>query len=281
MTVATPIAQSAQFVPPGPGGCFRLVSEPSGREPCGTVVWAHAFGEEMNKTRRMSGRMARLLAQRGWCVVQKDLRGCGDSGGEFRDATWADWRDDLQAEVDAAAPGPLWLWGVRAGALLAAELAPRRPDTHLLLWQPVVRGAQHLQQFLRLHAGARIAGAGKGSDVSPAQALRAGATVEVGGYELGAALAAGLEKASFDLPDGFAGRVVWLDVAADAPAGPSPAAQRVTERLSARAIGVEHESLVGPAFWQTQEIEDCEPLLERSLARIGPPAAAGAPGSSS
>jgi exosortase A-associated hydrolase 2 len=222
----------------------------------------------MNKSRRMSARLARRLAQRGWRVVQRDLRGCGDSAGEFRDARWADWLDDLRAELDTAPPGPLWLWGVRAGALLAAALAQRRPDANLLLWQPVANGAQHLQQFLRLHAGARIVGASKGSETTPAQALRAGAMVEVGGYELGPALAGGLEQARLELPAGFGGRVVWFEISPDLPAEPSPAARRVVERLAESGIAVTLEALSGPPFWQTQEIEDCDVLLERSLAGI-------------
>ena len=268
MTAAPPIAQSAQYVPSGSGACFRMVSEPAGREARGTVIWAHAFGEEMNKSRRMSARLARQLASRGWRVVQKDLRGCGDSAGEFRDARWADWVEDLRAEVDAAPPGPLWLWGVRAGALLAAALTQRRTDANLLLWQPVSSGAQHLQQFLRLHAGARIAGTSKAGDVTPAQALRSGAVVEVGGYELGPALADGLQKAGLELADAFAGHIAWFEVSPDLAAEPSAAAQRMVARLTDRGISVTLEALSGPPFWQTQEIEDCDALLERSIECI-------------
>jgi uncharacterized protein len=270
MSPPGPVIQRARFVHGATGSRFRLVTEPADRQPIGTVVAAHAFAEEMNKSRRMCARLARLLAGAGWRVVQKDLLGCGDSAGDFADASWAAWQLDLEDEVascDAAAP--LWLWGHRAGALLAAAAVVRRPDANLLLWQPVSSGAQHLQQFLRLHAGARIVGSGKAGDTtSPAQRLRAGQAVEVAGYELSPALASGMEQANFDLPDGCTGRIVWLEVSDHDVPALSPAATRAIDRLQARQIGVEAEAMRGPAFWQTQEIEECEVLLERSLAAV-------------
>jgi len=270
MTTVGPVAQSAGYVPAPGGPRFRMVTEPATGQALGTVLWAHPFGEEMNKSRRMSGRMARLLAARGWRVVQTDLLGCGDSAGEFRDATWDAWAEDLRSELARAAAGqPVWFWGVRAGALLAPALMQARPDLHLLLWQPVVSGAQHLQQFLRLHAGARIVGNTQGAaEASPAELLKAGQMVELGGYELSPALADGLGRASFDVPAGFHGRVVWLEVSAEPDAAASPMAQRSVERLRSSGARVDLEVVPGAPFWQTQEIEDCDALLERSDALV-------------
>lgn len=271
MTTVGRVAQSAGYVPAPGGPRFRMVTEPAAGAACGTVLWGHAFGEEMNKSRRMSGRMARLLATLGWRVVQTDLHGCGDSAGEFCEATWEAWSDDLRSELARAPAGqPVWFWGVRAGALLASALMQTRPDLHLLLWQPVVSGAQHLQQFLRLHAGARIVGNFQGTaESAPAELLKSGQIVELGGYELSPALAEGLARASFDVPAEFRGRVVWLEVSADPDAAASPMAQRSVDRLRAAGVSVDIEVVPGPAFWQTQEIEDCDALLERSAALVG------------
>ncbi len=281
MTLPEPVAQEAAFVPGTTGSRFRLVSRPSAGTLIGTVIAAHAFAEEMNKSRRMCARMARLLAANGWCVVQKDLLGCGDSSGDFADASWAHWVADLDDELSRAdATRPIWLWGLRAGALLASAALRNRSQANLLLWQPVSSGAQHLQQFLRLHAGARIVGSGKsGGDTSPAQRLRSGIPVEVGGYELSPALASGMEQASFDVPPDFAGRIVWFELSNDDAPQLSAGATRVIERLQARHIVVEAEALAGSAFWQTQEIEENETLLQRSLAALArqPSASADAP----
>lgn len=259
-----PVAQSAGFVAGRTGSRFRLVTQPAGQAPRGTVIWAHAFAEEMNKTRRMSARMARALALDGWRVIQKDLSGCGDSSGEFRDALWSDWIDDLRCELPAElVPEPVWLWCVRAGALLAPALINSHPQLNLMLWQPVASGAQHLQQFLRLQAGARIAGSAKDdTQAPPAQLLRAGTSVEVGGYELSPQLAAAIESAALDVPTSHSGRLVWLEVSADAVLVPSPAALRAVQRLQSNGARVELQVVSGPPFWQTQEIEDCDALIE-------------------
>lgn len=272
-----PTRQSASYVRGATGSRFRLVTEPIDGEPRGTVLWAHAFAEEMNKSRRMCARMARLLAGAGWRVVQIDLLGCGDSSGEFRDASWQAWSDDLGAELQQVDPlRPCWLWGVRAGALLAAEMVALRSDLHLLLWQPALNGALVLQQFLRLHAGARIVGAqpAHNAEQSPAQLLKAGQAVEVGGYEISPLLADGLQRATFSLPDSYNGCVLWLEVSnAQAPVLSAPA-REMQHRLQQRGVRVLQEAVAGPSFWQTQEIEDCEMLLERSMALMADAGAA-------
>jgi exosortase A-associated hydrolase 2 len=277
-TAGAPFVQSAGFAAGDGGPRFRLVSEPATHPARGTIVFVPAFAEEMNKSRRMVARMARLLAGDAWRVVQRDLRGCGDSAGEFGDAGWEDWVEDVRTELAAAADGPVWLWCSRAGALLAAAALPACPHAGLLLWQPVLSGAQHLQQFLRLHAGARIVGSAKvDGGPSPLARLRAGEAVEVGGYVLNPALAGGLERAGFELPDGYTGHVLWFEVSAEAvPALTIPSA-RAIERLRERGIAIEAQVVGGPSFWQTQEIEDCDALLaatRAALADSGRPATA-------
>jgi exosortase A-associated hydrolase 2 len=267
MKSAQPVVQSGSFVASGTGARLRIVSEPADRVLRGTVIFVHAFAEEMNKSRRMAARMARLLAGEGWRVVQRDLCGCGDSSGEFADATWSAWLADVDDELSRCAPGPaVWLWCQRAGALLAPGALNKRAEVNLLLWQPVASGAQHLQQFLRLHAGARIVGSSKtDGGPSPMQRLRAGETIEVGGYAMSSALALGMEQAVFDLAVDFRGRVIWLEVSPDVASELPPAAARVTQRLRERGLAVDAQVVQGPPFWQTQEIEDCDALLEQTL----------------
>lgn len=277
MTASGTVTVDATVVPGPFGGRFRLVTKPAFAPVRGTVVALPPMFEEMNKSRRMGALLSRALAESGWQVVRCDLHGCGDSAGEFRDAQWSMWIDELVIELDGAAPGPVWLWATRAGALLVPDLLARRPgrEIHLLMWQPVATGANHLAQFLRLHAAARLLGAAKAqSDQSPAQRLKAGQTVEIGGYELNASLASSIERARFELPEGFTGRVVWCELSSApgpdpaAPPGPSPAAARVADQLRGQGVSIEFECLVGPHFWQTQEIEECDALIGRSVARL-------------
>src|SRR5438045_2789030 len=91
--------------------------------PLGSVIYLHPFAEEMNKSRRMAALQARAFAARGYAVLQIDLLGCGDSSGGFDDARWSRWKHDVrnaQRWLSDHAEGPMHLWGLRLGALLAA-----------------------------------------------------------------------------------------------------------------------------------------------------------------
>lgn len=233
----------------------------------GTIVHVHAFAEEMNKSRRMVALAADAWAEQGWRVVQLDLCGCGDSQGEFAEATWDAWLEDVRCAYEWAVnhgAGTVWLWGLRLGALLASEAATRYElDCGLLFWQPVTSGKQHLQQFLRLLKAAQVVGkAGSDLDVSPHQRLSAGATIEVAGYEISPGLAQGMEAARLDALHAPGG-VKWFQVAS-AGAAVTTALDRVKADCLARGIDLQAHFVRGPSFWQTQEIELAEELLAQS-----------------
>lgn len=270
MNVAAKVRESINLEPYPGGTRLRCVAEPADAAPRGLVMLAPPFAEELNKTRRMCARQARELAAAGWRVVRMDPFGCGDSAGELRDATWSGWIDDLLTETGRqieAVPGPLWLWGVRAGALFAHAFADRFPAANLLLWQPVQSGAQHLQQFLRLHSAAALFGsAAAAGDASPARLLASGTTVEVAGYEITPALAQGLQRARFQVPPGASRRIVWIDVATTPGLEAAPASRRALDELRAAGHDVRFLLVEGAPFWQTTEITEIEPLLQHSRA---------------
>lgn len=255
-----------------------------GVAPAGLVVHVHAFTEEMNKSRRMVAMQARALAGAGFAVLRFDLLGCGDSAGEFSDATLDAWLDDVLAAVVVARQrfsqtwpekpqAPLWLWGQRAGALLATEAASRLAEhVNLLLWQPTPNGKSVLQQFLRLESvGALL---GKDTARGNARALLAqGQVAEVAGYCIAPGLANGLEALRLQAPARTA-RLEWLDMAATADRGPSPAAQAVLQAWASAGWQTRHQSVFGPSFWQTTEIEDVPALLPATVAALLSPSGA-------
>lgn len=233
----------------------------------------HPFAEEMNKTRRMAALQARALADVGFGVLQIDLGGCGDSSGEFGDATWQGWVDDVVHAglwLRALGDAPLWLWGLRAGCLLCTAAAPALgSDSHFLFWQPAPSGKLLLQQFLRLRtAGDKLAGRTGTSNALLRQALERGEAIDIAGYRLGPGLALGLERASLSPPPG-SGRLACLEVASRPDAMPSPAVESML--LQWRAAGHEaHAHVVdGAPFWQTTEIEEVPALLSASRAIVG------------
>ncbi|MBK7356822.1 hydrolase 2, exosortase A system-associated [Propionivibrio sp.] len=240
----------------------------------GAVVYVHPFAEEMNKSRRMVALQARALAAVGYGVLQIDLQGCGDSSGDFGDASWERWVEDVCLAchwLQQRSTAELWIWGLRVGGLLASAAAARidRPS-NLLLWQPVVSGKQFLQQFLRLKlAGEMQGGDAKGLMERLRGQLAQGQPVEIAGYRLSPALASGLEQAEL-LPAGQTVRIEWLELSArqDAEASLSPLASIRLEKWQAAGRSARGQAVGGPAFWQTAEISECPALLEASLAAM-------------
>lgn len=238
----------------------------------GAVVYIHPFAEEMNKSRRMAALQSRALAAAGFAVLQIDLYGCGDSSGDFGDATWESWLEDVALGLrwlQQRSNSPLWLWGLRAGCLLANEIAQRHHHScNLLFWQPVIAGKQHLQQFLRLKIAGDLAG---GESKAKMERLRAqleqGEPVEIAGYLLSPGLADGLVQAELNAPTSFS-RLEWLEVSAKINAGLSPAASLRVKSWQSTNGAVRASPVCGPAFWQTSEIAECPTLLEVTLRHI-------------
>ena len=240
------------------------------------VLHVHAFAEEMNKARRMVAQQARALAQAGHAVLLLDLAGCGDSSGDFGDATWDAWLDDVLAGCDwlrRELPGaPLWLWGLRAGCLLACAAAARLSPAAagLLLWQPPASGQQVLTQFLRLKAAGSLAdGQAKAALEAVRRQLAQGEAAEIAGYALSAALAEGLAAATLS-PPATPGRLVWRELSSRPEPALSPAADKPLAAWRGAGWQVQAAAVAGPAFWQTTEIEDAPALLQSTTAALAP-----------
>ena len=270
------------FLPVLPGSVndarFALLYRPNGPVKS-LVVFAHPFAEEMNKSRRMASTQARALASQGTAVLLPDLLGCGDSGGEFGDANWATWVDDIVcastwlreqsrgwATLTSSPAPPLTLWGLRGGALLAAEAAARLGDVHrLLLWQPILTGKTMLHQFLRLQlAGELVGGETRGNSETLRARLAAGDSVDLAGYRLAPALAQGLERARLELSPGVR-QVLWLEVSQRDDATLTPASATVVAAWREAGCDVQAEVSSDPSFWQTTEIEDAPRLVKATL----------------
>ena len=268
------MAFEAFYLPATQGQRFCLFHRPvvgadGARTDRGAVVYIHPFAEEMNKARRMAALQSRAMAAAGYAVLQIDLHGCGDSSGDFGDATWESWLEDVELAcrwMQQQSDAPLWLWGLRTGCLLVSEAAQRNQQVYnLLFWQPVISGKQYLQQFLRLKVASDLAGGDNKAKMERLrEQLQQGESVEIAGYLLSPGLAQRLMQSELTLPDSLS-RLEWLDISSRSDVALSPAAAAKLESWQTAGRSLRATPISGPAFWQTAEIAECPALIEATL----------------
>ena len=241
----------------------------------GNVLFVPAFSEEMNRSRSLITQQALRFAEMGYASLVVDLYGTGDSTGDFCDTRWALWRRDVEAALrwlqTQPGGGCTAMVGIRLGAILAAQSieahAPNRAA--LILWQPVTDGKSHLTQFLRIRMAAMLDRPNLPKETPATMRARfaAGQSVEIGGYDIHPELAAAIEplRLADHKPDA-AVRVLWLDNASDAAAGPSPTSEKVIDDWRAGGVAVEHRGYPGPAFWQAYDRVETPALIDQTSA---------------
>jgi exosortase A-associated hydrolase 2 len=261
---------AAFYLPVEPGNRFCIYHHPADGAGSGRgFVYVHPFGEEMNKARRMTAIQCRRLVAAGYAVLQIDLFGCGDSSGDFGDARWKIWKQDVQAAVrwlQERVGGPISLWGLRLGATLAADIArePGMGIEQLLLWQPVLSGEQFLTQFLRLRLAAEML---SGRVVQTGlrdlrETLEQGEALEIAGYELCPELASAIGDVKLAELVPAVKRAHWLEVSTRLEPKISSASLRALEVWRGRDVDIRAAAVTGEPFWSTLEITDCEALLD-------------------
>lgn len=256
-----------------PGTRFSLYHAPNPHaEPRGAILHVHPFAEELNRSRRLAALQARAFAAMGYAVLQFDLFGCGDSCGEFNAGRWDLWKLDLAVAANWLADrtdGPLHLWGVRLGGLLALDFAREVSPANIVLWQPYMSGRACINQFLRLRLASQPDDPPPGSPRSTS-ALRAQLAVhgciEVNGYEV----AVPLVKA-IDACDASQLRLPPCTVHWFADPGPTPGrlaanAARLGARWKQDGVDLHFHAVDAPLAWSGPEPLACPALLEATSA---------------
>ena len=255
------------------GALFCIHLYPTGIAPKGGILYLHPFAEEMHKSRRMAAVQARRFAAEGYAVLQVDLTGCGDSAGDFGDATWERWLADAGCAhewLSAKTSGPIILWGLRTGASLAVELSRTLPPVRcLLLWQPVVNGEQYLNQFLRIKLASEMLSEGQAQGGTKGLRVRldAGESIEVGGYMLGTAMAHDLASLKLaEMPPSCP--VEWMELGTSDGDTLNPGSLGIVNAWRTKCVNVHTRTLIGEPFWVTQEITECSSLIEATLEAV-------------
>ncbi|TFG75441.1 MAG: hydrolase 2, exosortase A system-associated [Thermodesulfobacteriales bacterium] len=256
--------------------CLYHAPHPN-KERCGAFIYVHPFCEEMNKSRRMVALQARAFAAMGFGVLQMDLFGCGDSGGEFGDARWEIWKQDLgvaRSWLENRVTTPIGLWGLRLGALLALDFARSSVTMFdkIILWQPVINGELFLTQFLRLRLANEIfAGNLEKTTGTGIQAMRSflatEGKLEVAGYNLNSDLATVIDGLRAIKLIVTKTPVHWFEVVSEPGRTMPPAGAKVAKAWEQKGSNLHVHLVPCVPFWATQEISECPELIS-ATARI-------------
>ncbi len=135
-------------------GCLHRPAARSSRN-CG-VLLCQPIGPEYIRSHRAMRQLAGRLSRAGFAVMRFDFFGCGDSAGDDEQGDVTRWIRDVNAAVDELRtrtdPDEVVVIGLRLGGSLAALAgAERKGIDKLVLWDPVVNGAEHLSELRRRH----------------------------------------------------------------------------------------------------------------------------------
>lgn len=208
------------------------------------VVLCNAMGDEYLRTHRTLKQLATRLADKGFHVLRFDYSGTGDSAGEGDDASLDRWREEVSLAADElkamTAVRRVSLVGVRVGAALAAHTGTQRRDVEdVVLWDPVIDGADYLAELSR---EADVAGGGRSG---PNGRARPSARMGVNGFPLPVSLQEELAEVDLTGISGLRARRALLVVSEKREEH-----ETLSHRLSELGPEVRHEHRPGSEGWE-------------------------------
>jgi len=119
-------------------------------------VLCYPVGQEYIRSHRAFYQLAVRLARAGFHVLRFDYYGCGDSEGDFEDANFSQWTEDIVDAVAEIRRKSGWqkvcLIGMRLGATLSMMAAANQQNIEgLILWEPIVDGKKYLEELAAMH----------------------------------------------------------------------------------------------------------------------------------
>jgi exosortase A-associated hydrolase 2 len=232
------------------------------------------FAEEMNKSRRMFTLLAQRLAQQGMGTLLVDLYGTGDSQGDFSEARWDTWCQDVAHAMTwlrQRGAAKVHALGLRLGALLALDVQRQAQFDGLTLWAPVINGQMAMTQFLRLRLAASLMGEGGSKETTKElrALLEAGDNLEVAGYEISPSLFFAIDALRLEaMATAGVPPVHWLELVAEEGRGIPPANRKVIDAWTGQGVHVKADCVVGDPFWSMQEITVVPALIEQTVRQL-------------
>ena len=205
------------------------------------VVICAPVGQEYMRSHRALRLLAADLARSGFHALRFDYFGCGDSAGEGDQGDLDRWQQDVGEAIDEleawADLEQVSVVGARLGGSLAALVAAGRGDVdRLVLWEPIVTGADHLRELATLHGELVL-------DTIPDPPPATGQ--EALGFPLSPGFRSHLAAMDLASLDGCrAHRALLIETLSDGG--------RLNDRLRAIGLSVEYDRIDAPRVWFKQ-----------------------------
>ncbi len=203
---------------------------------------------------------AQVLAQQGLGTMVIDLYGTGESDGDYVDARWDAWLEDIQCAtdwLDGHPGGCVALLGIRLGFPLAVSAVKNdQTPRALVAWQPVVDGKTYFTQFMRMKIAANMdrTDIPKETSGSMRAQLTDGNSIEIAGYEIHPELGYALDNLKLvDLLPPARSKVAWLEKSGGPESTLSPASGNIIETWKMAGVTADEILFDGPAFWTLHE----------------------------
>jgi alpha/beta superfamily hydrolase len=140
----------------GGGRTVAVLTRPLGSSAAVGWVVCHAFGIEQIHLERLDVLAARALAGAGFPTLRFHGQGYGDSDLEMDAISLASHRQEAKEAVDLlrdeAGVELVGVAGARLGGTVAGLVAEELSLPYLVMWEPVVNGAQYVAELVRSHA---------------------------------------------------------------------------------------------------------------------------------
>ena len=257
----------------GGGTLLGTLHRPAGT-PAGALLLCNPLFEERKSAQRILVELARTLSAAGIAVLRFDYRGCGDSEGEFASFSVPDWTVDIRCAADwlnGRYPGlKTGILGLRLGATLAMTARGGEPAFDFaVLWEPVVKGRDHLDHELRRKLMKEMMTFGKSQVTvdSLVKELEGGREIDFDGYPITPALyrdLCGLDLLQIrdKLPQ------KCLTVGIGNAERPSPSLTRLNDAFRAAGSDGEVRAVREQPFWSLVGLVPCPDLIRETAAWI-------------